>query len=826
MSDARPGRARRWGLTRLTVVAGALLTVLVGLAFTLLLLAIDDMRHSSSQARAFRTTITQSEDLEQLVLDLETGQRGFVITGQDTFLEPWRDARAAFPTEAREFQDSAVSGYQKQLAADINRQIDSFIRDYSIPLVDAAERGDPSASSLASTEEGKLRVDALRDDFATYTADARDQLQSRQDSADQNAERAVTAAAAGLAGSTLLVVGFTVYQSRAIVRPVRRASGVAGELAGGDLGVRMPTTGPAEIGDLGASFNTMAASLQDSRGRAEAARERLRLLYDAGVLVGTGLDMAATARELAQVAVPRFADFATVDLRTGVLHGEEPPDGRGPEQIERVAVGGIRADHPFYPVGTRLPLDFGVPDARIEPDLAASDPRDWAGDADHAAYVIDHGVHSLITAPLLSRGTRIGEVRFWRSRTTAPFEPEDLTFARELAAKGAVAIDNARRYARERSTALTLQRSLLPQYLPGQAAVEVASRYLPASRQVGVGGDWFDVIPLSGTRVALVVGDVVGHGLYASAAMGRLRTAVRTLADVDLPPDELLTHLDDLVIRLAGDEPFSDGSRGSAAASDLGATCLYAVYDPISRHCSMASAGHPFPAVVTPLGEVREITGHTGPPLGIGGLPFEATEVELAPSSVLALFTDGLVESRDHDIDHGIAALHAALARPSRTLEEACDHVIDSLIGDRQPDDVALLLARTRALPPERVATWDVPDDPAAVERARKALVERLDSWGLSEAVFATELVASELVTNAIRHGAPPIRLRLIRDSSLICEVSDGSSTAPHLRRARELDEGGRGLLLVSSLAQSWGTRQTTTGKTIWCEQPLPGDGR
>jgi CHASE3 domain sensor protein/GAF domain-containing protein len=808
-------------------VASAVLALLIGLAFTFLLLAIDGMRESSTAAAENRTEIVAAEELERLVIDLETGQRGFVITGQQDFLQPWQTARDAIPAQVRELQSTATTPEQRGRAMEITRDIDSFIRDYSVPLVDAAQRGDPAASSLATTQEGKQRVDVLRADFNTYVTQARTLLQSRQDAADANADRAVLAASMGLGGSTLLIVGYTAYQSRKIVRPVRRAVGAAEHLASGDLTVRMVTTGPAEIGELGASYNTMAASLRESRDRAVAANERLRLLYDASTSVGTALDVERTARELAGIPVPRFADFVTVDLLAPVLRGEEPPATRAAAEVRRVAVCGTREDHPLYPVGTRIAPAPATPQARslgtrrgrIEADLRTSTtwrPRD----PDYARRILDYGIHSLITAPLIARSGTVGLVSFWRSRQE-PFAEEDVSFAEELAAKGAAAIDNARRYARERSTALTLQRSLLPQRLPDQVAVEAAFRYLPAGQIAGVGGDWFDVIPLSGTRVALVVGDVVGHGLHASAAMGRLRTAVRTLADVDLPPDELLTHLDDLVIRFAGEED-ADDDPGASVASNLGATCLYAVYDPVSRRCSLATAGHPLPVLRGPDGAVERVAGQSGPPLGIGGLPFEATELELAPGSVLALYTDGLIHSRDRDIDSGIAQLCRALARPAATLEAACDTVVDSLLTDRPVDDVALLLARTRALSPEQVATWDIPPDPAHVERARKLLVDQLDAWGLAEAVFTMELVASELVTNAIRHGAPPIRLRVIRDRALLCEVSDGSSTAPHLRRARELDEGGRGLLLVSHLTRSWGTRQTVTGKTIWCEQPLP----
>jgi anti-sigma regulatory factor (Ser/Thr protein kinase) len=339
-----------------------------------------------------------------------------------------------------------------------------------------------------------------------------------------------------------------------------------------------------------------------------------------------------------------------------------------------------------------------------------------------------------------------------------------------------------------------------------------------------VGGDWFDVIPLSGARAALVVGDVVGHGIHASATMGRLRAAVRTLADVDLPPDELLTRLDDLVSRLsANGEAGTGAGDGDDAENEIGATCLYAVYDPVSRRCCLARAGHPLPALVTPDGTASFLDLPAGPPLGLGGLPFESSEIELPAGSVLALYTDGLIESRYYDIDLGFERLRRALTHQDRSLQTTCDNVLKAVLPDRPADDVALLIARTHALDDDQVATWDLPADPAIVASARRQVAERLANWGLHDAAFTTELVVSELVTNAIRHAQSPIQLRLIRDRTLICEVSDGSSTAPHLRRARAFDEGGRGLLLVSRLALRWGSRQTPHGKTIWAEQALPG---
>ncbi|MFI8946275.1 SpoIIE family protein phosphatase [Streptomyces sp. NPDC053750] len=556
------------------------------------------------------------------------------------------------------------------------------------------------------------------------------------------------------------------------------------------------------------------------------ARERLYLVNDASIRIGTTLDVTRTAQELADVCVPALADFVSVDLLDPQDHGAEPAAAPTPPVgLRRTAHQSVTPGSPeavaepgqlhVYPAGSPQ-AECLVSGQAIVAAAAFGDLEQWLDwDAVRLRRVAEYGIHSTMSVPLQARGTTLGVAVFTRFRRPYPYTHDDVLLAEEVSARAAVCIDNARRYSRERETTLTLQRSLLPRWLPPTAAVEAASRYLPATRS-GVGGDWFDVIPLSGMRVAMVVGDVVGHGIQASATMGRLRTAVRTLADIDLAPDELLTHLDDLVVRLS--EEYGDDGAG-----EVGATCLYAVYDPVSRRCSMARAGHPAPVLVPPGGPPRQVELPSGPPLGVGGLPFESAELELREGSVLALYTDGLVESRERDADAGQALLCEALAAPADSLDAACDRVLHALLpSGGSADDVALLLARTRGLPAGQVATWDIPADPSLVAPVRKQVLEQLSAWGLLEASFTAELVVSELVTNAIRYGAPPIRLRLIHDATtLICEVSDTNHTAPHLRRAKTWDEGGRGLLLVAQLTQRWGSRHTTEGKTIWAELGL-----
>ncbi|GGS86788.1 SpoIIE family protein phosphatase [Streptomyces violaceus] len=603
-----------------------------------------------------------------------------------------------------------------------------------------------------------------------------------------------------------------------------RGAGGSAESVAADGGRRTAGPGEAVPGDGGRSAaDDRTGAPFPARGLvmlgephvgayALAARRRLELLSEASARIGTTLDVRRTAEELAETAVPRLADFVTIDLPEAVLRGEEPADPLA--DLRRTVLYGTREGLPFTPPGKRV--DFGPTspqlrclnsgEAVLEPDLKAA--AGWlAQDPEHTARLLAH-VHSLIAVPLLARGVLLGIASFYRAGSS--FGDDDCSLAQELATRAALSIDNARRYTHERTMVLALQRRLLPHGLPDQDAVEIAHRYLPAESDVG--GDWYDVIPLSGARVGLLVGDVVGHGMLSAATMGRLRTAARSFAELDFPPDEVLVHLDNLVGRLDREDPDGKG------AGVIGATCLYAVYDPTSQRCLMARAGHPPPALVHPDGTVSYPDLPAGPPLGLGGLPFDAVEVDLPAGSQLVLYTDGLIEDRNRDVDVVLEQLRAALAHPERAPEDTCQAVLDTVAPAHPHDDIALLVARVHALDADRIATWELPADPALVGEVRADAMRRLTEWGLDETAFAAELILSELMTNAIRHGAGPIRVRLLYGHALICEVSDASNTAPHLRRAASTDEGGRGLFLVAQLSQSWGTRYLPEGKVIWAE--------
>jgi serine phosphatase RsbU (regulator of sigma subunit)/anti-sigma regulatory factor (Ser/Thr protein kinase) len=562
------------------------------------------------------------------------------------------------------------------------------------------------------------------------------------------------------------------------------------------------------------------------------AQRRLALLNEASVLIGSTLDLGRTVRELAEVLVPHVADFTAVDLLGDVLDGREPgarPDG-GTRDMRRAVHRSVREDLPEVVVTPGLSVGYpqGSPQWRclatghpvVDDALDESSP--WLlRDPVRRKRMRELGIHSHLVVALRARGVTMGVATLMRWRNPDPFTTEDLLLVEELAARAAVCVDNARRFTREHHSALTLQRSLLPHELPSHAAVEAAYRYLPADTEAGVGGDWFDVLPLACARVGLVVGDVIGHGMRAAATMGRLRTAVHTLADLDLPPDELLSHLDDLVVRLADE---AETAHPSGVEGVVGATCLFGVYDPVTGRATFARAGHPPPALAHLTKPVEFCDIPAGPPLGVGGLPFESAEVEIPDDCLLALYTDGLIMSPGSDTDTGLERLGFALAHPDRPLEEICDTMERILLPGRAPDDVAFLVARPRPLPADNVASWDLAFEPEAVGQARALTNDRLAHWRLEELSFPAELIVSELVTNAVRHARGPITLRLIRtENRLICAVSDHSNTSPHLRRVSLGEEGGRGLFLVAQFAVRWGSRTTADKKIIWAELPAPG---
>ncbi|MFD0112528.1 SpoIIE family protein phosphatase [Streptomyces sp. NPDC058320] len=560
----------------------------------------------------------------------------------------------------------------------------------------------------------------------------------------------------------------------------------------------------------------------------EKARARVQVLNTVRERVGHTLDVVATCEELIEAVVPEFADIAVVDIVDPVVRGEEPPLGPlNPDvPLRRVAFGSAKAGQAqAHPIGDVRSLPSSSPYAQSLSDLRPrlvtlrGDLPELRTDPARAAAIRVSGAHTLITVPLTLRGTVLGLMSLYRTASADPFDQDDVDMVLELAVHTALCVNDARRYTHEHSIAAILQRHLLPQDSGRRTAVETAHLHLPGEGE----GGWFDTIALSGARTALVVGDVAGHGIYAATAMGQLRTVIHSLAALDLEPDELLARLDETVNRLAA-ERAALPSADPLHRDPLAATCIYAVYDPASLTCTVSRAGHSPLLVVGPDGSSEFPDLPAGPSLGGGeGLPFATATVPLAEGSILAFYTSALLPEPSPGIPtHPADLLRQALAHPGLPLQDQCDAVLYDLGAAPRRGDRILLLARTSALPAEDIATWHVDAHPTAVSTARACAIRKLAEWNLSEDVaYAAELVVSELVTNAIRYGAPPLRLRLIKHGALTCEVQDTSLTAPHLRHARTVDETGRGLFIIGQLARTWGTRFTPDSKTVWAELAL-----
>src|SRR6202046_2403198 len=550
---------------------------------------------------------------------------------------------------------------------------------------------------------------------------------------------------------------------------------------------------------------------------------RQAMLDGAFKRIGGELDIDQMAPELIGIVVPHFCNAAGLLIMESLVGDDEfpagPPDGS--QLVRRLAVAhddddpGWDATFPTgeilrYPPGTPYTrcLDTGQPVCEV---MAGEDASQMA-----AAWLrrpvarLLAGV-SMLLLPLIARDTMLGFFVCVRQVGHRRFDAYDTEIGVEFASRAAIFIDNARRYSRERATALTLQRSLLPTGLSAPSSVEVRHRYLPGSKMIEVGGDWYESITLPGGRVALVGGDVAGHGVRAAVTMGRLRTAIRTLARLELPPAETLQQLDELMHALDQREPHF-------------ATCVYAVFDAVSGRCEVASAGHLPPLLVSPDGKSEFLDVSPSPPLGMGPGPVQTRTFKIRDGSLLVLYTDGLVERRDADIDEGLTRLRETFGpgSTSRPLEELCKATLAGVYADHQRDDIAVLVARLHRLAPDQHVTWKLASELTSARRARLLVRRRLRRWGLTELIPTTELLASELVTNAVRYAHGAIALRLVREGGLVIEVQDDSAALPRLRHASDEDERGRGLQVVSQLAEHWGARRTPAGKVVWCELPLP----
>ncbi|MFE3737592.1 SpoIIE family protein phosphatase [Streptomyces sp. NPDC059096] len=592
-----------------------------------------------------------------------------------------------------------------------------------------------------------------------------------------------------------------------------------------------------------ASVPQPAGPAPDPAGTARREGDRLRFVGAATRRIARGIDLDEIVLGLCRATVPTFSDAILVYLRDPLPVGDERPVSPFVLRLRRTDRLRLTEEDPENPTsgalppqiteGLRLPILDPQSDAMPAAELcevfsggALSEVlrgvRPVFGDSAAARAALPELLgadrivptgHRAILAPLRGRRRVIGAAVFLRRPDRAAFEPNDLLVAAQLATHTALGIDKAVLYGREAYIADELQRTMLPENLPQPTGVRLASRYLPAAETARVGGDWYDAIPLPGSRVALVVGDVMGHSMTSAAIMGQLRTTAQTLAGLDLPPQEVLHHLDEQAQRLG---------------TDRMATCLYAVYDPVAHRITIANAGHPPPILLHLGGRAEVLRVPPGAPIGVGGVDFEAVELDAPAGATLLLYTDGLVESRLRDVWTGIEQLRERLAATAQLtgpdhsppLEALCDDVLDVLGPGDRDDDIALLAARFDGIAPSDVAYWFLDPEDAAPGRARRLARRALARWDLEELSDAVELLISEVVTNAVRYAERPVTLRLLRTDVLRCEVGDDSPQLPRQRRARDTDEGGRGLFLVNRLARRWGATRLSTGKVVWFEIP------
>jgi serine phosphatase RsbU (regulator of sigma subunit)/anti-sigma regulatory factor (Ser/Thr protein kinase) len=609
-------------------------------------------------------------------------------------------------------------------------------------------------------------------------------------------------------------------QEHNAVLPVKGLNGAATDA----VVTAQPMTGAGHGGPV--SLVYVRVALPPSQRFQDPGMMRRALLDDPLTRFGATLDLDQTAKALVDVIVPHFCTTASLVVLESLVAADEVHGDavRGSAVLRRLALAtddGNALWGSTFPIGEVLVYPKGTPYRRcleqakpvhvpvIDTEQARKIARSWRRKP--AAKLLEGT--SVVVLPVIAKDTLLGMLICTRVPGYRRFDRYDVEMGMEFAARAAIVLDNARLFSRERATALTLQRSLLPTSLSAPATVEVRHRYLPGSQLVEVGGDWYESISLPGARVALIVGDVAGHGVKAAVTMGRLRTALHTLAMLELPPAEALHVMHELMVELGVQEPHF-------------ATCVYAVYDATTGVIEIASAGHLPPLLVHPGGRGELLEIPPAPPLGVeGGLSIESREFQVEDGSLFVIYTDGLVESRGRDIDDGLERLRGLFDAESleRPMEDLAKATLDSVYADEHRDDIAVLLARLRRLPEDQRVAWTLPADPAAVRRARGLVRKQLDDWGLSDLSYTTELLTSELITNALRYAPGPIEIRLLRERTLICEVLDRSAALPRLRHAGDEEENGRGLVVIGQLAHRWGTRRTTDGKVVWSEQLIPG---
>jgi len=556
----------------------------------------------------------------------------------------------------------------------------------------------------------------------------------------------------------------------------------------------------------------------------DPALMRHALLDETFRQMGATLDLDQMARGLINIVVPHFSNSAGLLLLESLVAADEPPapQDNGSHLLRRMAVATDNNDPEWdatFPTGEVLRYPPGTPYTECmetgkpirERTMTSAEAMDLAESWLRRPMAKLLSGTSMLILPLNARGTTLGFIVCNRRKGFRSFDAYDTEIGMEFANRASIFIDNARRYNRERATALTLQRSLLPTGLSAPPSVEVGHRYLPGSQLIEVGGDWYESISLPGARVSLVVGDVAGHGVRAAVTMGRLRTAIQTLSTLELPPAESLQQLHELMLKIGEREPHF-------------ATCAYATYDAVNGTCEVASAGHLPPLLVRPDGSSEFLDVSPAPPLGVGEGLISSRTFEIEDGSLFVLYTDGLVESRGRDIDDGLKRLQSVFDADSAPgdMEDLCKSVLAGAYADQHRDDIAVLIARLARIDGSQQASWSLPGELTAAHEARALVVEPLEKWDLTSMVDTTQLLVSELVTNAITHAEGQVTLRLIKERALVCEVLDTSSAMPKLQQAASSDERGRGLQIVSKLSSRWGARRVPAGKIVWCEIPVP----
>jgi len=636
--------------------------------------------------------------------------------------------------------------------------------------------------------------------------------------AETTAENSHAARAAGLAAISMLLEAIRSDREGSAMLTISTRDGNSTEA--------VVTVHPMRAGGTSlAALALLRIPAPNAERFVDPALMRRQMLDDTFTRIGDTLDIDHLARELIDALVPHFCNAGDLLLLESLIGDDELPS-HGPDgslPLRRIALLHDLKDPAWeaaFPTGEilRFPspspyfrcMDTGAPvlETTISESQASKIARAWRRRP--VAKLLSGA--SMLMLPLIARGTMLGFFACTRQEGFRRFDAYDVEIGMDFASRAAIFIDNARRYSREHATALTLQRSMLPTGLSYPSSMEVKHRYLPGSKLIEVGGDWYESIALPGGRVALVVGDVAGHGVRAAVTMGRLRTAIHTLAMLELAPAESLQQLDELMHTLGEREPHF-------------ATCAYAVYDAVSGECEVAVAGHLPPLLVHPDGSNELLDVPPAPPLGIGDGEVESRLFKIEDGSLFVLYTDGLVENKGQDISDGLARLRGIFGpgSPTRPLEDLCKATLDGVYSDHQRDDIAVLIARLERLPEDRYASWTFAPKLTSVREARSVIAEPMKRWELEDLIPTTELLVSELVTNAVKYSRGDVTLRLVNEKALVCEVLDNSGALPRLRQANSDDENGRGLQVVRQLSQRWGARRTTAGKVVWCEQPLPG---